>query len=184
MPLANFVLDKGLKAAFDDNYSDYKDTIPQLFHHNALVIVANGIDARFGSITSGWDYFYRWKRLNEDDADPAPRPNEKPLVPPVPLLLRGMCAPGALLDLVENFILFDGSEEHTVKVVTRNHQYPGVNRAIAKLNAGGPEVFDGKLGVFWHTQGSGKSYSMVFFRQKVLRTASGAYTFVLLTQRS
>lgn len=175
--------DKGLKAAFDDNYSDYKDTIPQLFHHNALVIVANGIDARFGSITSGWDHFYRWKRLNEDDADPAPLPNETPLTPLLPILLRGMCAPGALLDLVENFTLFDSSEEHTVKVVARNHQYLGVNRAIAKLQAGGPEVEDGKLGVFWHTQGSGKSYSMVFFCQKVHRTVSAAYTFVLLTDR-
>ncbi|MCU0926035.1 MAG: HsdR family type I site-specific deoxyribonuclease [Hydrogenophaga sp.] len=175
--------DKGLKAAFDDNYTDYKDTIPQLFHHNALVIVANGIDARFGSITSGWDHFYRWKRLNEDDADPAPLPNDKPLAPLLPILLRGMCAPGALLDLVENFTLFDSSEEHTVKVVARNHQYLGVNRAVAKLKVGGPAVDEGKLGVFWHTQGSGKSYSMVFFCQKVHRTVSAAYTFVLLTDR-
>jgi type I restriction enzyme R subunit len=176
--------DKGLKAAFDDNYTDYKDTIPQLFHHNALVIVANGIDARFGSITSGWDHFYRWKRLNEDDADPAPRPNDKPLVPLLPILLRSMCAPGTLLDLVENFTLFDSSEVPTVKVVARNHQYLGVNRTMAKLQAGGLEVNDGKLGVFWHTQGSGKSYSMVFFCQKVHRTVSAAYTFVLLTDRT
>ena len=175
--------DKGLKAAFDDNYTDYKDTIPQLFHHNALVIVANGIDARFGSITSSWDHFYRWKRLNEDDADPAPQPHDKPLLPLLPILLRGMCAPGTLLDLVENFTLFDGSETHTVKVVARNHQFLGVNRAIAKLKAGGPDVDEGKLGVFWHTQGSGKSYSMVFFCQKVHRTVSKAYTFVLLTDR-
>jgi len=175
--------DKGLKAAFDDNYTDYKDTIPQLFHHNALVIVANGIDARFGSITSSWDHFYRWKRLNEDDADPAPQPHDKPLLPLLPILLRGMCAPGTLLDLVENFTLFDSSETHTVKVVARNHQFLGVNRAIAKLKAGGPDVDEGKLGVFWHTQGSGKSYSMVFFCQKVHRTVSKAYTFVLLTDR-
>ncbi len=175
--------DKGLKAAFDDNYSDYKDTIPRLFHYNALVIVSNGLDARFGSITSSWDHFYRWKRLNEDDPDPAPKHEEPPLKPVLPILLRGMCSKGALLDMVENFILFDSSEEVTVKVVARNHQYIGVNKAIAKLQSGDAEVLAGKLGVFWHTQGSGKSYSMVFFCQKVYRRVSSAYTFVLLTDR-
>ena len=175
--------DKGLKAAFDDNYTDYKDTIPHLFHYNALVIVSNGLDARSGSITSSWDHFYRWKRLNEDDPDPAPKHDEPPLTPVLPILLRGMCSKEALLDIVENFTLFDSSEEQTQKVVARNHQYLGVNKAIAKLKAGDADVLAGKLGVFWHTQGSGKSYSMVFFCQKVHRTVSAAYTFVLLTDR-
>lgn len=175
--------DKGLKAAFDDNYSDYKDTIPHLFHYNALVIVSNGLDARSGSITSSWDHFYRWKRLNEDDPDPAPKHDEPPLTPVLPILLRGMCSKEALLDIVENFTLFDSSEEQTQKVVARNHQYLGVNKAIAKLKAGDADVLAGKLGVFWHTQGSGKSYSMVFFCQKVHRKVSAAYTFVLLTDR-
>lgn len=175
--------DKGLKVAFDSNYTDYKDTIPQLFHYNALVIVSNGLDARFGSITSSWDHFYRWKRLNEDDADPAPKHDEPPLTPLLPILLRGMCLKPALLDIVENFTLFDNSEEHTVKVVARNHQFIGVNRAIDKLKAGDAQVAAGKLGVFWHTQGSGKSYSMVFFCQKVHRKVSAGYTFVLLTDR-
>ncbi len=175
--------DKGLKSAFDDNYSDYKDTIPRLFHYNALVIVSNGLDARFGSITSSWDHFYRWKRLNEGDPDPAPKHDEPPLLPLLPILLRGMCNKAALLDTVENFILFDSSEEVTVKVVARNHQYIGVNKAITKLQSGDAEVLAGKLGVFWHTQGSGKSYSMVFFCQKVHRRVSSAYTFVLLTDR-
>ncbi|MBN9406539.1 MAG: type I restriction endonuclease subunit R [Burkholderiales bacterium] len=175
--------DKGLKAAFDDNYTDYRDTIPHLFHYNALVVVSNGLDARYGSITSSWDHFYRCKRLDEDDPDPAPRHDEAPLQPLLPILLRGLCAKGALLDLVENFTLFDRSEDHTVKVVARNHQYLGVNKAIAKLQAGDADVLAGKLGVFWHTQGSGKSYSMVFFCQKVHRKVSAAYTFVLLTDR-
>jgi len=175
--------DKGLKAAFDDNYTDYKDTIPHLFHYNALVIVSNGLDARFGSITSSWDHFYRWKRLNEDDPDPAPKHDEIPLTPTLPILLRGMCNKRELLDIVENFTLFDSSEEHTVKVLARNHQYIGVNKAIIKLQSGDADVLAGKLGVFWHTQGSGKSYSMVFFCQKVHRKVSAAYTFVLLTDR-
>ena len=175
--------DKGLQAAFDDNYTDYKDTIPHLFHYNALVIVSNGLDARFGSITSSWDHFYRWKRLNEDDPDPAPKHDEPPLTPILPILLRGMCNKCELLDIVENFTLFDSSEEHMVKVIARNHQYIGVNKDIAKLKSGDADVLAGKLGVFWHTQGSGKSYSMVFFCQKVHRKVSAAYTFVLLTDR-
>lgn len=175
--------DKGLKSAFDDNYTDYKDTIPHLFHYNAFVIVSNGLDARCGSITSGWDHFYRWKRLNEEDSDPAPKHDEPPLKPLLPILLRGMCSKEALLDLVENFTLFDSSEEHVVKIVSRNHQYLGVNKAIAKLAEGDTEVLAGKLGVFWHTQGSGKSYSMVFLCQKIHRKVSASYTFVLLTDR-
>jgi len=175
--------DKGLKAAFDDNYSDYKDTIPELFHCNALVIVSNGLDARYGGITSTWDHFYRWKRLNEGDTDPAPHPDAPPLTPLLPILLRGLCSKQALLDIVENFTLFDSSEARTLKILARNHQYIGVNKAIAKLKTGDADVQAGKLGVFWHTQGSGKSYSMVFFCQKVHRTVSAAYTFVLLTDR-
>jgi type I restriction enzyme R subunit len=176
--------DKGLQAAFDDNYSDYRDTIPLLFHYNALVIVSNGLDARFGSLSSSWDHFCRWKRLNEDDPDTAAaKHDEAPLTPILPVLLRGTCSQGALLDIVENFTLFDSSEERTLKVVARNHQYIGVNKAIARLQAGDSDVLAGKLGVFWHTQGSGKSYSMVFFCQKVHRKVSAGYTFVLLTDR-
>lgn len=185
--------DKDLKVAFDTNYLDYRGnpdgshqgTIEKLFHYNALVIVSNGLDARFGTITSGWDHFYRWKRLNEEDADPAPKHDEPPLKPILPILLEGMCSKSSLLDIVENFTLFDSSEEQTVKVVARNHQLMGVNRAVDWLKQGNenPSVLAGKLGVFWHTQGSGKSYSMVFFCQKVHRTVSASYTFVLLTDR-
>lgn len=175
--------DKGLKAAFDDNYTDYKDTIPHLFYYNSLVIVANGIDARFGSITSSWDHFYRWKRLNEEDVDPAPKHDELPLTPLLPILLKGMCNPASFLDIVENFTLFDHNEEPTIKIVARNHQYLGVNNAIAHLQSNDKNVQAGKLGVYWHTQGSGKSYSMVFFCQKIHRKISAAYTFVLLTDR-
>ncbi|MDI1231315.1 MAG: type I restriction endonuclease subunit R [Methylobacter sp.] len=174
--------DKGLKAAFDDNYRDNKDTIPQLFHYNALVIVSNGVDARFGALGNGWDHFYRWKRLTEADADPAPKPDEPPKKPLLPILLEGMCSKKNLLDIVENFTLFDSSEG-VVKIVARNHQYLGVNLAIANLQSNSPHVATGHLGVFWHTQGSGKSYSMVFFCQKIHRKVSARYTFVLMTDR-
>ena len=174
--------DKQLKEAFDHNYTDYKDTIPQLFHYNALVILSNGLDARVGSITSDWDHFYRWKRLNEDDADPAPIHNEDPKVPLLPILLRGLCNKTALLDVLENFTVFDESSGKTLKIIANNHQYLGVNKAICRLQ-NQEAVNAGKLGVIWHTQGSGKSYSMLFFCQKAHRKISSAYTFVLLTDR-
>jgi len=175
--------DKGLKAAFDDNYRDNKDTIPHLFHYNALVIVSNGVDARFGALGNGWDHFYRWKRLTETGEDPAPKPDEPPKKPLLPILLEGMCSKNNLLDIVENFTLFDSSEGFAVKIVARNHQYLGVNLAIANLQSNTPDVAAGRLGVFWHTQGSGKSYSMVFFCQKTHRKVSASYTFVLMTDR-
>ncbi len=162
--------------AFKQNYSDYLDTIPHLFQWNALIVLSNGHDARYGSITSGKEHFYRWKRLDEDDPEPKP---EQPLLP---VLLRGMLHKKRLADLVENFIVFDASEDVTQKIVARNHQYLGVNRVIARLTSDDPtikaEVAAGQLGVFWHTQGSGKSYSMLFLTEKIHRKLSASYTFV------
>lgn len=175
--------DKDLRVAFDDNYRRYRQDLPALFAFNAVVVLSDGFDARFGTITSPWEHFYRWKRLNESDADPAPHDDEEPLHPVLPLLLRGMCLPANLLDLIENFTLYDRSEGEPLKIVARNHQYLGVNRVIARLRSGDTEVARGKLGVFWHTQGSGKSYSMVFLAQKVRRKVSASYTFVLMTDR-
>jgi len=179
--------DKDLKVAFDDNYTRYLQDLPGLFAFNALVVLSDGFDARFGSITSPWEHFYRWKRLNEGDADPAPKDDAEPVHALLPILLRGMCLPATLLDLVESFTLFDRSEGEPLKILARNHQYLGVNRVIDRLRAGEADplsdVAHGKLGVFWHTQGSGKSYSMVFLCQKVRRKVSASYTFVLMTDR-
>lgn len=171
-----------IDSAYKKNYADYLDTIPHLFHWNALVVISNGHDAQYGSITSSRDHFYRWKRLDEDDPEPKP---EQPLLP---LLLAGMLDRVRLLDIVENFMLFDAGEETTQKIVARNHQYLGVNRVIERLTSTDPkvkaEVDAGQLGVFWHTQGSGKSYSMLFLTEKVRRRLSGSYTFVVVTDRS
>ncbi len=167
--------------AYKKNYRDYLDTIPQLFHWNSLIIISNGADAQFGSLTSTLEHFYRWKRLDEDDPEPG---KTQPLLP---ILLRGMLARDALLDIVENFILFDHSEGDVAKIIARNHQYLGVNRVIERLTSTdkkiAKEVKEGKLGVFWHTQGSGKSYSMVFLSEKVQRKVSAGYTFVVMTDR-
>lgn len=164
-------LHKNLKTAFEQNFSDYRDTVPHLFHHNAIVMFGNGEQAKIGSITSRWEKFNEWKRLAEDT----------PGVVEMETLLKGVCDKRNLLDLLENFILFDESADEVKKIIARNHQFLGVNRAIQAVRD--RKARDGKLGVFWHTQGSGKSYSMVMFTRKVHRKLGGNFTFLVLTDR-
>jgi len=162
---------KDIRAAYEKNLADYKDTVPHLFHHNALIVIANGIEAKIGSITSRFEHFHEWKRLAE----------EAPGLVDMQTLLKGVCDKRNFMDLVENFIVFDDSSGQTVKIIARNHQLLGVNRAIdAVLKREGRQ---GKLGVFWHTQGAGKSYSMVFFTRKVHRKLGGNFTFLICTDR-
>lgn len=224
---------KNIRAGFDGNLRDYMDenVVAHAFHHNAFLIVSNGDRARYGSITSEWDHFYEWKR--QDEADKGKVDAE--------VLLDGMLAHDRLLDIIENFILFDESKAgKTRKVVARNHQVLGVNLAVASvvhqeelkrefppdkrlqhrvielplerraiadqkrlttakgdaqaalpsfvpegpvniIERAHPDL--GRLGVFWHTQGSGKSYSMAFFAEKVRRKVPGNFTFLLMTDR-
>ena len=220
---------RNIRAGFDNNLTDYlsEHSIAHAFHHNALLVVSNGDQARYGSITSKWEHFVEWKRNSEKDKG---RVNAE-------ALLDGMLAKERLLDFVENFILFDDSRAGgTRKIVARNHQVLGVNNAVASvlrqeelkgqfppgerlieyvpkpellLAADGPErdsVYGapvpsdragsyhlplvkrahpdlGRLGVFWHTQGSGKSYSMAFFAEKVRRIVPGNFTFLVMTDR-
>lgn len=218
---------KNIRAGFDGNLRDYMDenVVAHAFHHNAFLVVSNGHNARFGSITSTWEHFGEWKRLSEKDVGNVA----------AEVLLNGMLAKDRLLDILENFILFDASKAgHTRKVVARNHQYLGVNQAVDSVirqealkrdfptgkrlthrtvelpptalstAANEPELTYpiaaepppqylqiierahpdlGRLGVVWHTQGSGKSYSMAFFAEKVLRTVPGNFTFVFMTDR-
>ena len=221
---------RNIREGFDNNLSDYMDenVIAHAFHHNAFLIVSNGDLARFGSITSGWEHFAEWKRLDEADKGSVD----------AEVLLNGMLAHDRLLDIIENFILFDDSKPGaTRKVIGRNHQVLGVNRAVASVarqeelkleyppeqrlrhrviklplespiptandsvpslvRSGSPFIPEGpvdiierahpdlgRLGVFWHTQGSGKSYSMAFFAEKVRRKLEGNFTFLLMTDRN
>ncbi|MXX74482.1 MAG: type I restriction endonuclease subunit R [Holophagales bacterium] len=222
---------RNVREGFDKNLSDYMDesVIAHAFHHNAFLVVSNGDRARYGTITSPWDHFAEWKRLDESDSGTLEAET----------LLKGMLDHDRLLDIVENFILFDESKVGaTRKVIARNHQVLGVNRAIesvrkqeelkqefpvgrrlkhrvvelpleTRTSAGarrasmmvaretshylpdGPaDIVErahpdlGRLGVFWHTQGSGKSYSMAFFAEKVRRKLEGNFTFLLMTDRN
>ncbi|MCX5971743.1 MAG: type I restriction endonuclease subunit R [Coprothermobacterota bacterium] len=160
-----------LETAFTGNIRDYKDTVPQLFWPNALVIVSNGSQSRMGSITAGWEHFAEWKKVDSED--------ETGRVS-LQTMLR-VCEPKRLLDLVENFTLFQEAPGGLIKLMAKNHQYLGVNNALEAL--ADIRQREGKLGVFWHTQGSGKSVSMMFFAQKVLRKVPGNWTFVVITDR-
>ncbi len=161
-----------LRNAYTDNLTDYKDTIPHIFHSNAFIILSNGTDAKIGTITSPYKFFTEWKRIEEDDKG----------IVKLDTMLRGTCDKSRLIDLFENFILFDNSAGDFVKILAKNHQFIGVNKVLNKIK--NIEELKGKLGVFWHTQGSGKSYSMVFIAQKIHRKFGGSYTFLMVTDRT
>lgn len=161
-----------LRHAYDDNLTDYKDTIPEVLHNNAFIILSNGTDSRVGTITSPYKFFIEWKRIREDEQGEVS----------LDTMLRGTCEKGRLLDLFENFVLFDGEGDEVVKIMAKNHQFIGVNKVVEQ--AKNLEDLKGKLGVFWHTQGSGKSYSMVFICQKILRKFGKSYTFLIVVDRT
>lgn len=157
--------------AYTNNYTDYLDTIPHLFYYNAFLILSNGVESKVGTLGSKYEFFHEWKRLSEQEQGSVA----------LETMLRGICKKENFLDLLENFILFDHSGGHTAKILARNHQYLGVNEAVKAYEA--RKLNNGKLGVFWHTQGSGKSYSMVFLAQKIRRKFAGSPTIVVLTDR-
>lgn len=161
------------RAAFDENLTHYKQQIPQLFWFNALLIASNGTDSRVGSLTADWGRWVEWKRVERED---------EPRRVSLEVMLRGTCDRTRLLDLVENFTLFSEHKAGLVKVLGQNHQFLGVNNAIASMLEA-RKLGHGRGGVFWQTQGSGKSFSMVFFAQKVLRKLAGNWTFVIVTDR-
>lgn len=164
------------KHAFDGNLTSYKHAqngVPALFWSNALLIASNGTDSRVGSLTADWERFFEWKRIERED---------EPRRVSLEVMLRGLCEPSRLLDLAENYTLFSEHKSGLTKIIGQNHQFIGVNNAIrAMLKA--REEGHGRGGVFWQTQGSGKSFSMVFFAQKVLRKIPGNWTFVVITDR-
>ncbi len=171
-----------LENAYNDNFTDYKDVIPKLFYYNAFVLLSNGLESRIGSVTGQYQHFHEWKRITEEDEG----------IVALDRIIVGICEKQRFLDLFENFILFDNSLGKIVKLIARNHQFIGVNKAIENIRHKDQLYQLGKisleekqkLGVFWHTQGSGKSYSMVFFCQKIHHKFTGSYTFLIVTDRN
>ena len=163
---------KNVRNGYDDNLRDYRDTVPHLFWFNAFVVLSNGADTRIGSTSAPWGHFAEWKKINSE--------GEQGVVS-LETALRGTCYPYRLLDLVDNFVAYTERPGGLVKAFAKNHQYLGVNKSLKKLRE--LRRSEGRLGVFWHTQGSGKSLSMLWFTQKVLRKEPGNWTFVLVTDR-
>lgn len=171
-----------LENAYNDNFNDYKDVIPKLFYYNAFVVLSNGIESRIGSVTGKYQHFHEWKRITEEEDG----------IVALDRIIVGIGDKKRFLDLFENFILFDNSLGKVVKLIARNHQFIGVNKAIENIQHKNELYKLGKisleekqkLGVFWHTQGSGKSYSMVFFCQKIHRKFTGSHTFLIVTDRN
>lgn len=170
-----------LETAYNQNLTDYKDVIPHMFHFNAIVILSNGLESKIGAATSKFEYFHDWKRIEEDEGG----------IVSLETIIRGVCNKARFIDMLENFILYDDSGGKVIKLIARNHQFIGVNKAIAHFKDQTEKFLHGeisnedrqKLGVFWHTQGSGKSYSMAFLAQKMHRKLPGSFTFVIVTDR-
>jgi len=158
--------------AYRDNLADYRTTIPHLFWFNQLILLSNGVQSKLGTISSSWEHFAEWKKIESE---------KEPRKVSLEVAIRGMCEQGRFLDLIENYSLFVRNKE-TVRIVARYHQYLGVNEALRGLES--VQQREGQLGVFWHTQGSGKSFSMTFFTRKAFRKLPGNWTFVVVTDRT
>ena len=170
-----------LKTAYSDNLTNYKHDIPQLFITNAFCVLSNAVETRLGSLTGQWEHFFGWLRVN-DEKEKVDRKQIADTGTSLERLVEGLFKRERLLDYVENFVLF---HRETNKIIAQNHQFIGVNHALAQFEErnGKPAAQRGKLGVFWHTQGSGKSFSMVFYVRKIFRKLTGNFTFVVVTDR-
>ena len=168
-------LDVDVRDAYTNNYIRSLENVPHLFYYNAMVILSNGIEAKIGTVGSKYKFFSEWNRKTEDDDVDDDEPK-------MHIMLESVCNRQTFLDLVENFIIYDSSSGKIAKILARNHQYLGVNQAFTKYK--NRALLEGKIGVFWHTQGSGKSYSMLFLAEKIHRKIGGNPTIVIITDRT
>lgn len=166
-----------VKNAYDKNLTDYLRDIPQLFYFNQVCMLSNGLETRLGSFMADYEHFFEWLKLDSEKEKPD-RKQIKADGVSLLYLANGLLKKETLLDYIENFILF---ESKRIKLIAKNHQFLGVNSAIEAFK--NREKLNGKLGVFWHTQGSGKSYSMVMFARKINRKFKGNFTFLIVTDR-
>ncbi|OGZ17847.1 MAG: hypothetical protein A2V72_00720 [Candidatus Nealsonbacteria bacterium RBG_13_37_56] len=170
-----------LKSAFYQ-LQNYKKDIPDIFKYNQILVISDLLQARHGTISSSWEWFSTWKGIESED-------EKHEGVSELEILAQGVFNKTRLLDIIQNFIVFEADSERDVNKFTKKlclyHQYFGVNKAIKEtLRATSPEG-NKKIGVFWHTQGSGKSLSMVFYVNKVKKLAElKSPTFIFLTDRN
>ena len=166
-----------IQEAYDKNLQDYKRDIPNLFTFNQICVLSNGIETRVGAFNAYYEHFFEWLRVN-DEKEKVDRKAIMENGLSIQTLIDGLFVKERLIDYIENFILF---ENQKIKIIAKNHQYMGVNNLMESVY--NRKELNGKLGVFWHTQGSGKSYSMIMFARKVKRKVSGNFTFLVITDR-
>lgn len=167
-----------VKNAFDYNLITYYKEIPQLFVYNAVNILSNAVETKVGAFKADYEHYFEWLRVDDEKKD-VDRKRIKEFQVSLEFALRGLCAKEKLIDYLENFILYHVNGAY--KIIAKNHQFIGVNKAVESFKD--REGKDGKLGVFWHTQGSGKSFSMVMYCKKIQRKFEGDFTFFIITDR-
>ena len=188
-----------LKSASDENVGienafnqiqTYKRDIPSLFHYNAFCILSDGINAKAGTVTSSEEWFMNWRTVDGENVEPLSNPQYE-------VLFNGMLQKERLLDIIHNFLLFQESKEpekdisgkkigdkkSIIKILAAYHQYFAVKKAVMKTKEATQEEGDRQIGVIWHTQGSGKSYSMVFYTASLVRELNNP-TIVVITDRN
>lgn len=184
MPLVFIELKNSIvkvEEAYNKNLKDYMRDIPNLFAFNQICVLSNGLETKLGAFNATYDYFFEWLKV---DSEKEKLDREAILAADnvkdssVRYFVDGLLNKDRLIDYIENFILF---ENQRIKIIAKNHQYLGVNNLMESV--GNRKELNGKLGVFWHTQGSGKSYSMVMFARKVKRKVAGNFSFLVITDR-
>lgn len=159
-------------------FETYKQQTPSLFTYNGFLIIADGIEARAGTISSGREWFLPWKTIDGKQL-------AHPTIPQLEVLLRGMCNKKVLLDLVRHFVVFEQDRHIITKKMAGYHQYHAVNKAVERTVRACSAKGDKRCGVVWHTQGSGKSLTMVFYTGKlVLQPELENPTVIVLTDRN
>ncbi|TSC92696.1 MAG: type I site-specific deoxyribonuclease, HsdR family [Candidatus Berkelbacteria bacterium Licking1014_7] len=164
-----------VKDAFNQ-IQTYKNDIPSLFTYNELSIISDGHDARVGTVTSEMDRFMRWRTIDGEEV-------ASDDIPQLEVLIRGMFDKTRLLDILFHFVVFDEGKEKIDKKIAAYHQYHATNKAIEKTLKATSASGDQRGGVVWHTQGSGKSLTMVFYTGKLVEVLDNP-TIVVLTDRN
>ena len=166
-----------IEEAYNKNLTSYRQDIPNIFAFNQICVLSNGLQTKIGAWNSNYEFFFEWLRV-DDEKEKLDREQIANHGLSVTNLIDGLFRKERLLDYIENFIFFDNKR---IKIIAKNHQYLGVNNLMESVAR--RRELNGKLGVFWHTQGSGKSYSMVMFVRKVKRKLHGNFTFLVITDR-
>lgn len=184
MPLVFIELKNSIvkvQEAYNKNLKSYLDDVPNLFAFNQICVLSNGFETKLGAFNATYEFFFEWLKTDDEKE----KIDRKAILSAedinnssIKYLLNGLLKREKIIDYIENFVIFDNQRN---KIIAKNHQYLGVNNLIESVK--NRKKLNGKLGVFWHTQGSGKSYSMVMFTRKVKRKIPGNFSFLVITDR-